>query len=1172
MLRMLVSAVAVLTLSVSAWAQSSTGILQGRVVDSSGLAVPEAQIAIQNSRTGVRQVLPTNSEGRFVQPYLQPGQYQLTVGKAGFQTYIASEINVAVLQTVTLDVKLNVGEVTTTVEVTAGTVQLSTATSSIATVVENKQMQDLPLDARNPFALTLLTPGVIPTTSCYPDRAGCRTGPTLWSGPSPWMGGGRNATSEFTIDGTSISGAAQDAGVNVPMYSPSIESVEEFSVVVNSMSAEYGRTGGGVVNVATRAGTNQWHGVAFEFLRNSKLDANDFFANRAGIPLGSSRRNQFGGSIGGPLVIPKRYDGHDRTFFFFNVQSTRARNASMFTTTVPLPEWIQGDFSNLRNSSGQPNTIYDPQTTATDASGNSVRQPFPNNVIPKDRIDPVAAKLRTYYVLPNTTPTNPFSQTNNYNRNRKMDRPDDRLDLRLDHNISDRFRVFGRVSFMQLAIDPTNIFGNPGTPFDDGVRSDRSYNSALNSIYTFNPTTILNLNFGFGHYLDERSPYSAGFDITELGFPKAVRDQAATLALDFPAVSIAEVEGLGQSGGPWLLYAPTTYIGRGDLTKVRSNHTVKFGGEYRKSFLNHWQYGPSTSFSFNRGFTQRNPVQASATQGFGFASFLLGTMSGGSLSHRWPVSNVSSYLGFYIQDDWRATQSLTLNLGLRYDVDIPRTERYNRLSYFDISAPSPIAGKVPGYPDLRGATRFVTPQDRRQMPTDLNNWGPRFGFSYKPFSKTVFRGGYGLMYAASVMQASANPGQDGFRGSTNVISSLDGGGTPATFLSNPFPYGFNLPLGATEGPNSGASTNLGLSIGDAFFNDWANPVIQQWNFNVQRELRFGLIIEAGYIGSKGNHLIDGEGSQTYNQLPASYGDLGNSLNSLVPNPFFGVITNSNSILSKPTVVRSQLLKAYPQYVNINATSKPTANSLYHAFTLRAERRFSAGLGLLLSLTAGKMIDDSSTQASWLGGTSGSKQDFYNRQGERAVSAQDVSRRLVLSGNYDLPFGKNRKFLSGIPTAANFIIGGWQVNGILTLQTGTPIIITQNQNNTYLGSAGQRPNNNGRSAEKTGPATERLNQWFDTAVFSYAQAFRFGNAPRTLPDVRNPGTNSVDFSLFKTFRIRELVSFQFRAEAYNLTNTPQFLGPGSQLGGTAFGVVNSIGNSPRQIQFALKLMF
>ncbi len=1141
------------------YGQTTTGTLQGQVRDATGAAVPEAKVTVTNIRTGVSNELQTNPEGRYVVPFLLPGDYQIAVEKPGFKRFTQSGIKLDVQQVRTIDVELAVGDVATTVEVQGAPPPLATSSSVLATVIENKRILDLPLNGRNPFALATLTPGVIPG-----------------GGSTPWISGGRNATSEITIDGTSIILPENNVSINTLAYTPSVDAVQEFTVLANNLSAEYGRTGGGVINVATRQGTNQLHGTAFEFLRNSELDANGFFRNRARIPRSAFQRNQFGGTLGGPIFLPRLYDGRNRSFFFFDFQGNRQRNASLLTTTVPLEEWKRGDFSNLRNSAGAPILVYDPLTTRPDGQGGFTRDAFAGNRIPEARIDPVARRVAPFFASPNTTPTNPFTQVNNFTASGKAASGDDRLDTRVDHNVTNAWRMFGRFSFARSRSNPVNFFGNPGTPSGDGPGHGRNYSISWDHTVTINPTTILDVRYGFGRFVSSRRPFSSGFDLTALGFPAAIRDEAAKSSLEFPRFNINGVTSLGQATFTSLDFVPNSHIVHGDFSKVLTRHTLKAGVEYRKLLLNFLQLGqPSGEYSFDTRWTQRDPVRASGTEGFGMASLLIGVPGGGQISHDPTPASASSYWGAYIQDEFRATKNLTLNIGLRYDVDVPRTERFDRYSYFDLNAPSPIAGKVPQFPNLVGAMRFTDARHRRQTPTDKNNFGPRFGFVYNIGRKMVARGGYAVMYAGSALQAAGHTGSagmEGYRSSTPFITSLDGR-TPINFLRNPFPDGFNLPPGPVPGPTSGPSTNLGLGIGESFFIDYVNPVIQQWNFNLQRELPGSLVVEAGYTASKGNHLIDGEGSMTYNQLPESFFALGNALNDLVPNPFFGVIVNPNSTLSRPTVMRGQLLRRFPQYTSVNGFRKPQANSLYHSFTLRVEKRYSHGLGLLLSYTGGKLIDDASQTVTFLG-PAGNKQNFYNRRGERSISTQDVSSRLVPSFVYDLPFGRGRKFLSHSSPVVEWLLGGWQINGIITFQTGTPVILTQTQNQTGLGSAGQRSNNNGRSAKITGGTKdERSRKWFDTSVFSFAPPFTFGNVPRTLPDVRNPGQRNFDLSAFKNFRFGEdRLNVQFRVEAFNAFNTTQFGAPGSQVGSANIGVISGTAVGARQVQLALKLLF
>jgi len=649
-------------------AQTSTGTLQGQVRDATGAAVPDAKVTVTNSRTGVSSERLTNAEGRYVLPYLLPGDYNIAVEKAGFRKFTRSNVKVDVQQVRTIDVDLVVGEVATVVEVQGAPPPLESSTSTLATVIENKRILDLPLNGRNPFALATLTPGVIPG-----------------GGSTPWISGGRNATSEITIDGTSVILPENNVSINDLAYTPSVDAVQEFSVLTNALSAEYGRTGGGVINVATRSGTNDLHGTLFEFLRNSELDANNFFSNRARISRRAFQRNQFGGTVGGPIRIPGLYDGRNRSFFFFDEQSTRTRNASVFTTTVPLEEWKRGDFSNLRNSAGQPILIFDPLTTRPDGAGNFIRTQFTGNRIPEERMDPVARNVMKFFAAPNTTPSNQFTQVNNFTGAGKAASLDDRFDVRLDHSISDAWRTFGRFSFARSNNTPVNFFGNPGTPSGDGPGNGRNYSISWDHTYTFNPTTILNVRYGFGRRFSKRFPFSGGFDTTQLGFPAYVRDEAAKSSLEFPRFNFTGLTSLGQATFTSLLIVPNAHVLHTDVTKVLSRHTLKMGMEYRKLLLNFLQLGqPSGEYSFDTRWTQRDPVRASGTEGFALASALIGVPGGGQISHDPTPASASSYWSLYIQDDFRATKNLTLNVGLRWEVDVPRTERYNRLSAWDI--------------------------------------------------------------------------------------------------------------------------------------------------------------------------------------------------------------------------------------------------------------------------------------------------------------------------------------------------------------------------------------------------------------------------------------------------------------------------------------------------------
>ncbi len=1143
-------------------AQTATGIIQGHVTDATGAAVPGAKVTVENTRTGVKQNALTNNLGSFLQPYLIPGGYRVTVEQAGFEKHVTSDIQLSVQQTIALDITLKVGEVSTSVEVSANTAQLSTSSSTVSTVITNKAMLDLPLNGRNPFGLATLVPGVFPG-----------------GGSTPWISGGRNASSEITIDGTSVIVPENNVSIQDTGYQPIVDTVQEFAVITNALNAEFGRTGGGVITVATRSGTNELHGSAFEFLRNSKLDSNLWANNRNGVPLGAFQRNQFGGTFGGPIRIPKLYDGRNRTFFFVAEQSTRQRSASETTATVPPPEWRSGDFSNLRNGAGGAITIFDPATPLQGADGLFFRSPFPGNRIPVNRMDPVALNMLQYWPQPNAVPVNQFTFQNNFFSSGKAASSDDRFDARIDHNFSDRFKMWARGSLSQGPNTPFNGFGNIGTSSGSGPGRSRNYNIAFNSVYTFNPTTILNVSYGMARKVSHRDPFSQGIDLRALGFSQSVVQAASEQNFEFPRTDVGGnngVSSLGQATFTTLRIQAYSHDFRYDVTKVFSGHTLKFGGEYRKLFMNFRQHGsPSGQYSFNNGWTQRQVGGAnSTTQGAGMASFLLGMLGGGSLEHTFAIATTSNYAGFYLQDDWKVTKRLTLNVGLRWDVDQPRTERYNRLSYWDISVPSPIHGRVPGFDrDLRGQMNFTGPDNRRQTPTDANNWGPRFGFAFQVNSKTVLRGAYGILYSPSVLQASGTSGSSGTQGftaSTGINSSFDGGVTPAAWFNNPFPGGFNRPPGVAGGP----TTQLGLGIGDSFFNDYVNPIVQEWNATLQRDLGGAFLLELGYLANKGNHLIDGESSMAFNQLPASFFALGNQLlgANTTPNPFLGIITNPTSSLSQPRVAYSQLLRPFPHYTSVSAFRKPQGNSIYHAFTAGVTKRYSNGLNLQFSFTAGKLLDDVSQTVTFLG-AAGTKQDFYNRRAERSISAQDVSQRLVISFNYELPFGKGRPMLNALPKAAEYVLGGWQINGITTFQMGIPLQISNGGNFTNLGSPGQRPNNNGTSAKKTGPIEERLNSYFDQTVFSQAGNFTFGNTSRTSPDLRTVGRRDFDFSIFKRFYFTERSNLEVRAEAFNAFNHPYWNNPGTTVTAPGtFGIINTKSGDRRQIQLAMRVQF
>jgi hypothetical protein len=1162
-LRALTCSLAVLLvgLAAPARAQQFNGTLRGTIQDSTGAVLPGAAVSVVEISTNDTRSLTSDARGSFVLPNLKPGTYRIVVSLDGFKTAALDQVKLDVQGIRDIEIKLEVGAAAETVNVSGSAAQVETTSSTMSQTIENKRMVDLPLNGRNPFALATLAPGVTPSSNN--------------GGSSPSISGGRNATSEVAIDGVSNVNAENNVSILDLNYTPSVDAVQEFSVQTNAVSAEFGRLGGGVLNLITKSGSNSLRATAWEFARNAKMDATNFFTNRSGGKKGDFKRNQFGGNLGGPI-------NKNKTFFFVNYEGLRQESASVQTFTVPLPEWRNGDFSNFRNSAGQLITIYDPLTTRADPAnpGQFIRDPFPDNKIPANRISPMARAMTNFWPQPNNTPSNQFTQTGNFFASGVAVSNGDRIDSRVDHVFNDRWRTFVRYSYSDEENLPFNSFGNAASSAGgDGPTFTRTHSLSVDHNYTLGPTWVLNIRYGLNRRFVDRLPLSAGFDLASLNFPSNVVNVAD--AFEFPRVGVQNFQALGQNTFTDLVIAPTTHSFNANATKVWGEHTLKMGADYRKFFLNFTQlFFPSGQISFNNAqWTQRNPNVTSGTQGAALASMLLGIPSGFNLSHNPDPASASSYFGGYLQDDWKVARNFTVNLGLRYEFDVPRTERFNRLASFDETATSPLAGVVPanGFFDpsqLKGAVVFTDDSNRQQVATDYDNISPRIGFAWNFADKTVVRGGYGIFYMPSHVQAAGHSGSSGMIGyntQSDMIVSLDSNRTPFRYIDNPFPDGFNLPPGNTLG----ASTNLGLGMGGGtggVFTTNQVPHMQQWNFNVQRELPGNIITELAYIGSRGTDLLIGESGLQFGQVDPSYLSLGTGLQDQVANPFFGIITNPSSPLRFPTVSRNRLLRPYPQYDGVSAFRVPGAKSIYHGFTARADKRFAHGLSLLASYTLGELKDDASTTVGFLG-QAGTQQNAYDRAGDYSISSNDVKYRFVSAFVYDLPFGKDQHFGGNAGGPLGALISGWQINGIVTFQSGYPLIITQGSNNVNLFNPTQRPTWTGNDGTLNDQSrADSILQWFDKTQFTSTPAFKFGNTPRVQPDLRSDGVKNLDFSLFKNNRFKGgKWNAQIRLEAFNVLNRPQFNFPNTQVDSSAFGTITGASGG-RQVQIGLKMIF
>jgi hypothetical protein len=1126
-------------------AQSNLATIQGTISDPSGAAIVDAQVSVTNAGTNVTVESHTNSSGIYVVPFLQPGIYTLTAKQNGFETSTQNNVALHVGGNISIDFTLQVGSTSAAVTVTAATPLINTNSASLGQVIDNQRIVDLPLDGRDPISLAGLSTGVVPV----PPNANIHQGDN-----TPAINGAANFTSEVMVDGVPDTTPRNSGLNNFLIYTPTVDTVAEFKVETNSLSAQYGRFNGGVINVILKSGANTVHGSIYEFLRNSATDSNYFFNNRSHIPLAALKRNQFGFTLGGPVVLPHLYNGRNKTFFFGDYEGYRETLGSPSSFTVPTPLQLKGDFSQTNSSSGQLIKIYDP-ASATLVNGVYQRTQFPGNVIPASRLDPVALALQKYFPAPNNN-----NLTSNLVLSPAISNVNNTGDVRLDQHFGDRDQAFLRLSLEYPFTGSANYYGNIGN-YGNPPLTQRRQAGTFQNTYTFSPTLILEVSYGVSHQYGTRTAWSNGFDITSLGFASNFAQAQQVKAL--PYITLSGMSGIGNSSQNYSTQLNHTLLG--SITKIAGRHSLQMGADFRLYFINQLQNTQAEgNLSFTTTYTQGpNALQASATAGESYADFLLG-IPGGSIAIQPAVATKSTYLAEYIQDDWRLDNRLTLNLGLRYDLNFPRTERYNRASVFDASVNSPLAGLVPGYPNLKGAMTFTSANHRAYTFTIYTNFAPRLGLAYQLPKDMVVRLAYGIVYGLAPTDASGPSGGfvDGYTGSTSINTSLDGV-NPIIGLANPFPGGINRPA---SGSGLNASVDLGQTINSVNI-ERSTPYMQNWNFSLQKGFGANLLLQAAYAGNKGTHLPLNAALNVNSITTAQYEE-GAINNQLVANPFYGVITDPTSILSKSTVARGQLLQPNPQYITMNAIYATIGDSIYHSFQASAERRMSHGFSVLASFTAAKLIDD--TSAAGAGTVISSIQDPTNLRAERTIDAQDVSKRLVISGVWAIPVGRGQAFGSNLDRVGDAILAGWHLNGITTFESGQPLVMTS----IGSGPAGQtlRPNLVKPTHPLGGAVQKRLNQYFDTTAYAVPAAFTYGDSSPTAPNLRGPGIADFDFSLFKDFTIKDRLQGQLRVESFNVFNRVQFGQPGSQAGTTSFGVINSQANTPRELQAAFKLLF
>ena len=1195
-------------ISTLGWTQLYTGSVTGLVSDPSGAVVPNAQVRLVDEGKGFAFTATSDSGGRYVFRQVPNGAYKISVEAQGFRAETQSGVKVDVSQNVTVNFSLQVGATTQTVEISEAAPLLSTQDAVTGQTVDRKFINDLPLISRSVTDLAFLTPGITEVdTNCM----GCTANNFI-------SNGGRNATADMLLDGVTVTNFEQNSGIQVPTYTPSVDAVEEFTVQQTNFSAEYGFSGGTIVNMVTRAGTNQFHGSLYEFFRNQKLDANNWFNNEGGVPIAPLRNNNFGGTVGGPIK-------KDKTFFFFDYDGSRSRTAGGLVAGVPSAAERTGNFGELCGYSGgtfdssgrcsaDGGQLWDPYTGVYSASaGGPVRSTFVpfNNLAtymspgspklngtafqlparPGNLIDPVSLEYFQLYPLPNFgVGSSAYDPYNNFITSGSNIGTNNQYDIKIDHRWSDSNLTSVKYSRQGGYSHGLNCYGNVADPCSSGPNTGTAHLAAVNHTHTFSPTVLLNVSWGFTRgavWTHSIAGDYKNFDpVKELpGLPQYMDTSGVPF---MPSISLNSSYGQGSDSigtQPWsyLRQGQETHHLLGTVSWVKGAHEIKFGAEGRMHRDNFTQPGiPGGQFVYDFNGTSQQPYSGG---GDPLASFLVGNAGPGVGSSGYEVPNLVSTQSFqwggFVQDTWKVGKKLTVNVGIRYDLDLPRTERYNRDNGLSLSVASPVT--VPGLGTLHGGEIFASPSNRTpQYNTSYVLFGPRLGIAYRPIEKTVIRTGFGIYYS-SVRSGAAGVGPPGYQGYDEytpwITTYQNDGVTPYGRLSNPFPAGIKLPPGSSLG----LLNDIGFgAVGPIPSIDSAVPYEESWSFGIQRELPANFLIDANYIGKAGHHLyFAGAGGFNYLGKQIEQYNLTQitALNTYVNNPFAGVITDPNSSIgsASPQVQSSQLQVPFPQFTGFSGDSPPWANSIYNSLQLRVEKRFSHGLQALVTYTYSKSLDDASStdgSVTWLGGISNGPQDPNNRHLERGLSTFDIPQVLQFSYVYELPVGRGKALLGNANPVVQAVLGGWQINGIWRFTDGRPILLGLSGGQPLPTYPYQRPNLSGSLKCNTG--SDFLTNYFaNPGVLSVPNPFTVGNAPRADGTCRQPGQANATLSMFKEFslaRIREGARVEFRFEAFNALNHPQFSGPHSAFNSQDFGTITSTANSPREVQLALKAYF
>ena len=1089
-------------------AQVGGGALTGEVSDAVGAAVPAATVTVTLIGTSLSRTSVTGLDGSYAFQGLLPGLYQVRVALGGFRPLTREGIRLATGETVRLNLRLDVGGLAEAITVRADAPLLRGETSGLGHVINNRTVVDLPLNGRSFVALAGLVPGVaLPPGSSFPR-----------------INGGRPRTNEYLFDGISV---LQPEPGQVAFF-PNIDAIQEFKIESNSPAAEFGRFNGGVVNLTTKAGSNAVRGSAFEFFRNEALNARNFFAATSPVKP-KFRRHQFGGVVGGPIR-------QNRTFFFADYQGQRQTIGRTVISTVPTILQRQGVFTEAIG--GRAPAIYDPATTVPGANGAVTRSPFPASTIPVERMDPVARALLERYPLPTST------GTANYRRLNDETVDQDQFSLRIDHRVrANRDQVFGRLTrFREEFIPVTPLPDGSGVTMGTlGPQGTTSWSFASSYQRTFSDRLINELRIGDTRRTVGRTAAqlnaAASVSLSLPGIPSNAR-----FPNTLPTVLIAGYQQLGSPANTATDFGTSVTQIADSLTWLTGRHTFKLGADLRWERLNVVQPpSPTGSFTFSSLFTDFPGVPNTGTP---LASFLLGQVQQFSIDlQQDEIRNRAHFAEYFIQDDWRVSDRVTVNAGVRYTLNFPSTEENNQAAVFNLQTQQ-----------LEYLGRNGQPRAARQL--HKLNFGPRLGVVGRVTDKMVVRTGYAMVWIeqAGLTTPFTTPAFPFLQ----TVSQRTLDNTVPAFTLAEGPRVAPIPLTANAGVGQGVF---------AVDRDLGSGYVQQWNVSLQRELTSDILMEVAYVGSKITHV--GIPDTNVNQLTVDQLARGASLLQRVPNPYFGTIPRSSS-LGDATIPLAQLLKPYPQYTTVSFYRNNVGTTLYHGVYVKLERRLSRGLSYLLSYTRSKLVDDASSvfDASILTGPVANYPvaDSFNRRLERDDSNGDIPHVFVASAVWDIPLGADRRtHVTGVLGA---LVNDWTLTGVLALQSGIPLAVTQaTNNNAFAGFGTQRPNLTG---DPTIPADQRsVSRWFNTSAFTTAPQFTIGTSSRN--PVRGPDYRNLDVALIRRVPLPAGKALEVRAEVFNLTNTPPFGAPNGVFGSAAFGTITSAGD-PRVVQLAIKFIF